>query len=304
MKILVTGVSGYVGSLLAPALLAGGHTVRGLARTPSRVHLPPAITIVKADLSSGTGLAAALDGIEVAYYLVHSMEGTTNFSTQELLAAERFAGAAEAAGVRRIIYMSVLTPADEADYSEHVKSRLAVEAALAARGAEVIVLRASIVIGAKSRSFAFLLRIVQRFPVMVLPPWRKNRTAPIDERDLLRLLVAAATASVDRPLSVYDAVGPDVLTYGELTKLISNELLVSRPAVPIPVSLSALTAPIAAAVSGEDLGLVQPLMASLGEDLLPRDPDPHEIELPRPHHSMESAVGRALRMSELDTGDD
>lgn len=297
----MTGISGYVGGMLAPALAARGHAVRGFARDPSRVEAD--VPVVRGDLNTGEGLDEALAGVEVAYYLVHSMEGNADFTGQERRSAERFAAAAAKAGVRRIVYMSVLTPAG-GEQSEHVRSRLAVERALAAQVPEVVVLRASIVIGARSRSFVFLLRLVQRFPLLVLPPWRGNRTAPIDERDLRDALLAAATAPVDGGLVVHDAVGPDVLTYEELTQRISDALLVSRPTVPFPVSATAITAPIAAAVSGEDLGLVAPLMESLGEDLLPREPDPHEVDLPLARHGIEAAIAHALAHSDLGDEED
>ena len=297
MRTLLTGITGYVGSELIEPLAAAGHELRGFARTPAAAD--PRVPTVRGDLDTGAGLDEALDGIELAYYLVHSMEGNAAFSGRELSAARRFAKAAAKAGVRRIVYMSVLVPdKPEAEYSDHVRSRVAVEHALAAEGAEVIVLRASIVIGARSRSFRFLLRLVERLPVLVLPPWRSHRTMPIDERDLLRALVAAATATVSRPVSVYDAVGPDEVTYAELIDRIGDHLLLGRPTLPFPASVTAITAPLAAAVAGEDLGLVYPLMNSLTSDLLPRRPDPREVDLGIARHHLDAAFEHALRRGE------
>lgn len=303
MQALITGISGYVGGHLAPELTRAGWSVRGLARNPDHVDLD--VPVIKGDLSTGAGLDEAMEGVDVAFYLVHSMEGTTNFEREELHAAQGFSAAAAAAGVRRIVYMSVLTPKKPAtEYSEHVRSRIAVEHALAAHGAEVVALRASIVIGADSRSFKFLLHLVERMPVLPLPPWRNNATRPIDERDLLRALVRAATAEVDRPLSVWDAVGPDTVTYHELISAIADHLMKSRPVLPFPLAVNALTAPVAAAIAGEDLGLVQPLIESLGSDLLARDPDPHEIELGTPRHGLHAAIERALRDSDTSSDKD
>jgi uncharacterized protein YbjT (DUF2867 family) len=292
MRILVTGISGYVGRCLADALAGEGHEVRGLARHPERVTLPYEIHAV--DLSLGHGLAAALDGIDVAYYLVHSMEGTLDYAAAELAAARRFASAASDAGVQRIVYMSVLTPAGD-HVSAHVRSRVAVEQALAATSIPVVVLRASIVIGTGSRSFRFLLRLVERLPVLILPPWRSNRTRPIDERDLIHQLVEAATAPTDHHLAIFDAVGPEEVSYQELIVRIRDHLMVNRPLFRLPVSLTAIAAPVAAAVAGEDLGLVAPLMQSLGSNLLPRDPDPQEIALSAPRHRLDAAIEHALR---------
>lgn len=300
---LLTGITGYVGGALIAPLSAAGHDLRGFARNPA--HADARIPTVRGDLDTGDGLAEALDGIETAYYLVHSMEGTTDFTGRERRAARRFAVAAGEAGVRRIVYMSVLTPdKPESEYSDHVRSRIAVESTLAEGGAEVIALRASIVIGARSRSFRFLLRLVERLPVLLLPPWRDNRTMPIDERDLLRALVCAATASVDRPVSIFDAVGLDEVSYQQLIERIRDHLMVGRPTVPFPAAVNAIAAPLAAAVAGEDLGLVDPLMHSLGADLLPRRPDPHEVDLGRPRHRLDAAIEHALRTTSTTTEGD
>ena len=297
MRTLLTGITGYVGSELIEPLTAAGHELRGFARNPASAD--PRVPTVRGDLDTGEGLEEALDGVDVAYYLVHSMEGTADFSGREQRAATRFAAAAAQAGVPRIVYMSVLTPdKPEAEYSDHVRSRVAVEHALAAEGADVVVLRASIVIGARSRSFRFLLRLVERLPVLLLPPWRSNRTMPVDERDLLRALVLAATAEVRQPLSIYDAVGPDEVTYEQLIHRIRDHLLVGRPTVPFPASVNLIAAPLAAAVAGEDLGLVHPLMNSLTADLLPRRPDPREVDLGRPRHHLDAAIEHALRRHE------
>lgn len=300
---LLTGITGYVGSALIEPLTAAGHELRGLARTPANAD--PRVPTVRGDLDTGDGLAEALDGVDTAYYLVHSMEGTTDFTGRERRAAERFAQAAGDAGVQRIVYMSVLTPhKPPAEYSDHVRSRIAVEQVLGTGGAEVVVLRASIVIGARSRSFRFLLRLVERLPVLLLPPWRHNRTMPIDERDLLRQLVRAATATVDRPVSVYDAVGRDEVSYQELIETIRDHLMVGRPTLPFPAAINTVAAPLAAAVAGEDLGLVHPLMHSLGSDLLPRRPDPHEVDLGHPRYHLDAAIEHALRTTDLPTEGD
>ena len=186
MRILLTGVSGYIGGLLVPRLLAEGHDVRGFARDPSRA--PRTIPVVRGDAVTGAGLAQALDGVDVAYYLIHSMEPAPSrsgsFTDREVMAAERFATAATEAGVTRIVYLGGPVP-DGAELSEHLASRLAVERILLTACPGSVALRASIVIGARSRSFRFLVRLVERLPILVLPAWRENRTRPVDERDVL-----------------------------------------------------------------------------------------------------------------------
>ena len=165
MRLLVTGVSGYVGAALVPRLQAEGHEVRGFARSPERVAAAGVSLddVVVGDAISGAGLGRALDGVDAAYYLIHSMEGPANsgFPDQERRAAERFATAARAAGVRRVIYLGGLLPGREGLASRHLASRLAVERALLQAADEPIALRASIVIGARSRSFRFLVRLIE-----------------------------------------------------------------------------------------------------------------------------------------------
>ena len=152
------------------------------------------------DAVTGAGLPAAMDGVDAAYYLIHSMEGPARgaFPEQERRSAEAFAAAARGAGVRRIVYLGGLVPQD-GRASRHLASRLAVEEGLLAAAPESVALRASIVIGARSRSFRFLVRLVERLPVLALPAWRENRTAPIDGRDVIEYLARAATAPARSP---------------------------------------------------------------------------------------------------------
>ena len=296
MRVLVTGVSGYVGAALVPRLERDGHVVRGFARSRERVaaagvELPE---LVVGDAVTGAGLAAALDGIDVAYYLIHSMEGAAAgaFAAEELRAAEAFAAAAGAARVRRIVYLGGLV-APGASLSRHLASRLAVEQTLLAAVPEGIALRASIVIGARSRSFRFLVRLVERLPVLALPAWRDHRTQPVDGRDMLAFLTRAATAPRELSGRSWDIAGPDVMSYGELVERIADAMLVSRPRVGIDVTMTGLASVVAAAIADEDVGLIAPLMESLQHDLLPR----HEaapafgVRL----HSFDAAVERALR---------
>jgi uncharacterized protein YbjT (DUF2867 family) len=296
MRILVTGAGGFVGSLLVPRLLSDGHDVRGLSRDPQRVRSPA--PLARGDALTGAGLAQALEGVEVAYYLIHSMERTSgavdSFEQRDRLAAETFATAARAAGVGRVVYLGGLlgvAPRSRHATSRHLASRYEVERILLEQVPDSIALRASIVIGARSRSFRLLVHLVERMRVLALPAWRRFRTQPIDERDVTELLLAAATAPLGgRSL---DIGGRDVLSYGEMIERIAELMLVSRPALGFGVSATALTARVAAAIAGEDPELVVPLMQSLQGDLLPADDDAAEllgVEL----HAFDSAVEHAL----------
>ncbi len=316
MRILVTGASGFAGSLLVPKLCADGHAVRALGRDPQRVHDALAYTcqpgqcdgveVMRADVLSTDDLAAALSGVEVAYYLIHSMEslpsGGTPFAKRDRLAAENFAAAAASANVRRIVYLGGLTARDGASVtradtsgrvpiSRHLASRQEVERTLLGAIPDSLALRASIVIGARSRSFRLLVHLLERLPVLALPAWQSMRTQPIDARDVTAMLAACATAVL--PRRSLDVGGPDVLTYGEMLSAIAEVMLVNRPTLPLGVKLTGVTARLAAAIAGEDPALVLPLMESLKGDLLPADHHAAELLGVR-LHSFRSAVEHAL----------
>jgi uncharacterized protein YbjT (DUF2867 family) len=297
MRLLVTGVSGYVGAALAGRLQEAGHEVRGFARSQERVATAGVLLddVVIGDAISGAGLGRALDGVDAAYYLIHSMEGPANsgFPDQERRAAERFATAAAAAGVRRVVYLGGLVP-QAGVASRHLASRLAVEQALLEAAAEPIALRASIVIGARSRSFRFLVRLIERLPVLALPGWRTNRTQPIDGRDVLEFLVRAADAPAALAGRSWDLAGPDAMSYQELIERIAEHMLVDRPAISLSFSLTPVASVVAAAVATEDPGFITPLMESLEHDLLPRHNDAADAFGVR-LHSFDAAVERALR---------
>ena len=311
MRILVTGASGFAGSLLVPRLLADGHELRALGREPGRVrdalartssdrgangHAAPAVEIVRGDALTGAGLTAALDGVQIAYYLIHSMEPARNaspapFAQRERIAAENFATAAAVAGVDRIVYLGGLQGRGEGPGSRHLQSREQVARILLDAVPSSVALRASIVIGARSRSFRFLVRLVERMPVLALPAWRNFHTQPIDERDIIEMLASCATAAVaGRSL---DVGGPDVLTYGEMISRIADLMLIGRPSLPIGVNLTPLTGRLAAAIAGENPELVLPLMEGLGGDLLPGDDHADQL-LGVQLHSYDAAVEHAL----------
>jgi uncharacterized protein YbjT (DUF2867 family) len=292
MRILLTGASGAIGSELAPALVAAGHEVRGFARDPARVTAD--LPVVRGDAVTGAGLDAALADIDVAYFLIHSMEGRdAGFEARERATARRFVAAAQSAGVRRVVYLGGILP-PRRPLSRHLASRLEVERILLAGLPEAVALRASIAVGASSRSFRFLVHLVERLPVLALPAWRRNRTQPIDARDVRAFLVAAATTPhAGGGLSI-DIAGPDVLTYEEMIERIADLMLVRRRTVRIGRDATPIAAPIAAAIAGEDPGFIEPLMESLSSDLLPRDDRAPGLLGVRVHR-FDRAVERALR---------
>lgn len=300
MEILLTGATGFVGSLLMPELLARGHRVRALARNPDRLAGGEAV-VHRGDVLTGEGLSAALRDVEVAYYLIHSMEpsaGGVSFAERERLGASNFAAAARTAGVRRIVYLGGLVPRWEGDgerrgrhSSRHLASREEVERILLAAVPDSLALRASIVIGARSRSFRLLVRLVERMPVLALPAWQRFRTQPIDERDVIAMLAACAHSTLSG--AVLEIGGPDVLSYGEMLERIADAMLVGRPSVRLRFNLTPVAGRVAAAIATERPDLVVPLMEGLQGDLLPRDDHAAELLGVR-LHSFDSAVEHAL----------
>ena len=300
LQTLVTGVSGYVGAELVPRLIRDGHRVRGFARSAERVRAAGVELddLVLGDATTGEGLEHALDGIEVAYYLIHSMEGVgATFVDTERRQAEAFAAAAASAGVQRIVYMGGLIPHD-GSMSRHLASRLAVEQALLDAVPESVALRASIVIAARSRSFRFLVRLIERLPVLALPAWRSNRTQPIDGRDVLEFLSAAAMVAPIHAGRAWDVGGPDTMSYQDMLRRIADVMMIDRPSLSLGFNLTPVASVVAAAVAGEDPGLIEPLMESLEHDLLPRD-DGAAAAFGVRLHRFEPAVERALRDMEV-----
>jgi uncharacterized protein YbjT (DUF2867 family) len=274
-------------------LISEGRQVRAIARDPARLE-GAGVEVAQADLIEGTGLAAALDGCETAYYLVHSMEqGARNaeFAGRDRLAADNFARAAQEAGVERIVYLGGLVPAGGAS-SPHLRSRLEVEQILLDAIPDSVALRASIVIGAGSSSFQLLVRLVERLKVLLMPAWRDNRTRPIDERDAIEYLARAPITAAATGSSL-DIAGPDVVTYGQMIERIAESMGVGRVPIGLGASLTPPAAAVVARVTGLDLELVRPLMESLEYDLLPRNDEAQEIFGLRPR-PFSRAVEHAL----------
>ncbi len=204
------------------------------------------------------------------------------------------ANAARRAGVRRIVYLGGPLPsAPAATVSRHLASRVAVERTLLDAVPDSVALRASIVLGARSRSFRFMVRLVERMPVLALPAWRRFRTQPIDARDVTAMLAAAAHEPAVAGRSL-DIGGPDVLSYGELLERIAELMLVNRPAVGLSLSVTPVAARVAAAIAGEDPALTLPLMESLEGDLLAPDAVANAAALNVRLHSFDAAVEHAL----------
>jgi uncharacterized protein YbjT (DUF2867 family) len=261
-RVLLTGASGYVGGRLLPRLEKRGLLVRCLARRAEFLagRVGPKTEIVEGDVLRAESLTPALDGVDTAYYLIHSM-GTSSrqgFEVQDRLGAQHFARAARAAGVRRIVYLGGL--GDEgADLSPHLRSRHEVGRTLRASGVPVIEFRASVVIGSGSLSFEMLRALVERLPMMVTPRWVHVTSQPIAIGDLLAYLEAALDLETEES-RIYEIGGDDRVSYGELMREYARQRKLRRFMVPVPVLTPRL--------SSLWLGLVTPLYARVGRALI------------------------------------
>ncbi len=270
---LVTGATGYIGGRLVPELLKAGYRVRCAVRSPERLRDQPwhdDVEVVRADLTDPGAVRRALDGVEVAYYLIHAISSGSDFGATDRRTARLFASAAEEAGVRRIVYLGGLRPSEgfTAKTSAHLRSRAEVGEILLASGVPTAALRAAIVIGSGSLSFEMMRYLTERLPVMVTPRWVGSRIQPIAVRDALRYLVGCASLppEVDR---FFDIGGPDVLTYEQMMRRYAVVAgLPRRLILPVPVLspwLSGLWIGLITPVPG---GLARPLVDSLRHDVV------------------------------------
>ena len=272
---LVTGATGYVGGELIPALLERGHRVRALARRPEQATLPEGVETAKGDVVSGAGLAEALEGIEVAYYLVHAM-GRGNgaieeFAERDRRGARNFAEAARQAGTERVIYLGGLEA--NGATSAHLKSREEVARILAEHVEETVHVRAAMVIGPGSASFVMLKALVERLPVMVTPRWIDTRSQPVAIADVVATLSELAERE-SVPAEV-ELGGADVLTYREMMARFAA-VRGRRPplVVKVPVLSPSLSSHWVGLVTPVEAGLARPLVEGLSAEMIVKHPPP------------------------------
>ncbi len=303
MKALVTGATGFVGGRLAADLDERGHDVRCLVRDVGRAdRLESAgLELREGDVLDRDSLRGAGAGVDVAYYLIHSMgrgSDRSGFAERERSAASNFAAMALEEGVERVVYLGGL---GERPASEHLRSRAETAALLGREGPPLTYFRAGMVIGAHSAGYQILRHLVKRLPAMIAPAWLRNRTQPIAIDDVLAYLVQAAErpGTAGRELQI---AGPDVITYGELIHMMADVLGIRRaPQVPVPLLSPKLSSLWIGLVTPVDAGVAQPLIESLametvvttgaGQDLFDVEPTP-AIE----------ALRRAAREDEADEG--
>jgi uncharacterized protein YbjT (DUF2867 family) len=262
---LVTGATGYIGGRLVPELLAAGHRVRVMSRSPERLRDHPwagEVEMVRADAGDADQVAAACAGADVVYYLVHALGAGPEFEETDRRTARVMSRAAREAGVGRLVYLGALVPEEE-DLSPHLRSRTEVADILLGSGVPTVVLRAAIVLGSGSASFEMLRYLTERLPVMVTPRWVHSRIQPIAIRDVLRYLVgcAALPPSVHR---CFDIGGPDVMNYAEMMQRYAVvAALPRRRILPVPLFSPSLSSHWVGLITPVPAGIARPLVESL-----------------------------------------
>lgn len=259
-QILLTGATGYIGGRLLPLLEQRGFHVRCLARRPETLEgtVAPSTEVVAGDVLEPESLSGPLAGVDTALYFIHSMGADRDFEKQDRIAAENFAKAATAAGVRRIIYLGGLGSSDQ-ELSKHLRSRQETGDVLRAHHRHVVEFRASIVIGSGSLSFEMIRALVERLPVMICPRWVQVKAQPIAVEDLLSYLLASV-ANTDGSPQIYEIGGPDQVTYGQLMQEYARQRGLIRWMIPVPLLTPYL--------SSLWLGLVTPIYARVGRKLV------------------------------------
>lgn len=271
-RILLTGATGYVGGQLAPRLLAAGYNIRAMVRRrPERRFQPwqEAVELVEADPLRPDSLPAALEGVRIAYYLIHSMTGGPAFRDRDIRAARHFGEAARTAGVQRILYLGGLGD-DRADLSEHLRSRHETGDALREAGVAVTEFQAAIIVGSGSISFEMVRYLTERLPVMICPRWVFTKVQPIAIDDVLTYLVAALEnpATADQ---IIEIGGSDVMTYGDMMIRYGQVRGLRRHLIRVPVLTPRLSSYWIHWVTPIQAAYARPLIEGLRNEVIVRD---------------------------------
>jgi uncharacterized protein YbjT (DUF2867 family) len=300
LRCLVTGASGYIGGRLVPELLSAGYTVRCMARDPAKLGNRPwsdQVEIAKADVTDAAAVRRALEGVDVAYYLIHSLGTDSSFEQRDRDAAGTFAAAAKDAGVQRIVYLGGIISGRPEELSAHLRSRGEVGDILLASGVPTAAVQAAVIIGSGSASFEMLRYLTERLPAMITPKWVETRIQPIAVRDVLRYLVGSATLPADVSRR-FDIGGPDVLTYADMMRRYADVAgLTPRVLVQVPLLTPRLSSLWVGLVTPVPASLAMPLVESLRNEVVATEhdiaqyiPDPPEGLLP-----LDQAIALALR---------
>jgi uncharacterized protein YbjT (DUF2867 family) len=298
-SILVSGATGFIGSRLISSLVSLGYTVKGMSR--SKIDDSKNVKYVQADVFNVDELKKAMDGIEVAYYLLHSMEGSKDhwkeFASREKIQAQNFLKAATLSGVKRIIYLGGLVN-DSLELSPHMKSRKDVGEILSSGSIPVTELRASLIIGAKGGSYAMLRYLVERLRIMVTPSWVKSMAQPISVDDVVSYLVECMTHP-ETTGKIYEIGGPDKMTYEELMRVYAAYLNKNLFVIQIPFLTTRLSSYWVDLITPVKASLARPLIDSLVHDTIVSDNSITKI-IPLKLKSVREAIDIATKEIESD----
>jgi uncharacterized protein YbjT (DUF2867 family) len=288
--VLVTGATGFIGRRLVPVLIDAGHDVRAMTRRPDDYDGPG--EPVGADVMDADSLGPALDGVDVAIYLVHSLDDP-DFERKDAQAARNFSAAAAAAGLQQIVYMGGLGDDDDQGLSAHLRSRREVEGLLGTDGVPVTVLRAAIVVGHGGISWELTRQLVKNLPAMVVPKWVGTRTQPIAIDDVVRYL-AGGVGKEEALGRVFEIGGPEQLTYREMLQGAAQQMNGrSIPIVVVPLLTPGLSSRWLALVTDVDVTTGRNLIDSMSTEVVVRDTSIKDV-VPGEPLTYEESVRRAL----------
>jgi uncharacterized protein YbjT (DUF2867 family) len=312
LRILVTGATGFIGSRIVKRLLAtnGHYKVRCMTRNPEIIYelfnlSGNIVEVVKADASNYLELVEALKEVDVAFYLIHSMEGSTKkwqeFSKRDRIAAENFAKAASQTNTKRIIYLSGLIDMKHKDLSEHMQSRKEVGDILRTSKAEVTIFRAAVILGQGGGSFQMLQYLVERLPVMVCPKWVLTKSQPISVDDVVTYLIKSIELE-DTSNNDFDIGGPEILTYLDMMKRYSAILNKSLKIVIIPFLTPRLSSYWVDLITPVKASLARPLIDSLKHEAVVHDNEIQKlipIKLMNFEESIKTAMKEQVRKAKI-----
>ncbi len=300
-KILVTGATGYIGGRLVPCLLENNYQVRVMTRDARHMQGRSwlrSVEVMEADVLKPETLEAALEGIDMAYYLVHNMSDHEDFSDRDSRAAQNFAEVAQKQGVNRIIYLGGLGQEDQ-DLSEHLESRHQVGQLLGSAGVPVTEFRAAVVVGSGSSSFEMVRYLTERLPMMIAPEWVYTRTQPISIRDVLNYLVAA----LETPESTGEVIeigGADVIAYKEMIMTYADKRDLNRYMLRVPFFTPRLSSYWVHLFTPVPHTLVRPLVESLRHEMVVTNDRARQIFPEIEPVGYDTAVDRALDALQAD----